>query len=346
MEFGENDDIREKIAATGEMEESSFLIEEVFSEQSADFVISNADNKTDSEIRQEVENKIKKRCWWLDREWAEKGLPKEQIEVSIGEYNVTIYNFNSEIKFSAKHEKELAEVFSDYYREDPELFRELDYILINDRQKDSLLGNNEKFPLNGGCVKVFRSIFFNPRGMKRDIDFRVPGVSNFKGTAAHEMCHLEIKDRKDWGNNERRDKWINKFGWHYCKDYPDEWREIEIDSDRVICRNDRTKEIVFNNFTNKPELCLNDYTKTSYEEDICDSRVAYFYNPDSIKNICADKYEDVKEFGIGKKGNIMVDKNAEVSFKRIPTNEIKLPQKPRKTYTFYKDKSGDGLDMY
>lgn len=342
MESKENFGFAKDLGLENEIKKEQHEIEEVFSGNDADFFIADSDKKTEQEINEEVMRGIDKKCWWLDKEWREKGAPKEQIEISIGENKITLYNFNSEIKFLEGHEKEMREVMEDYYREDPELFSEVKYILINDRQNASLLGNEEDFPLNGGYSKAYGSISLSPRGMRQDIGFRVPGISNFKGVVAHEFAHPEIKDRKNAEGNKKEKEWMKKFGWDYCQNYPDEWREVEIDGGKSMHKNNITGEIVFDNFTVKPELCLNDYTRKSYEEDMCDSRVAYFYNSELLKKVCPEKYELAGKFGKVKENN---GKKAEIKFKKIPPDQIKLPEKHPKKFTYYKEKVGDGLDM-
>lgn len=54
---------------------------------------------TDDSMRK-VENKLREQLirdnWWLKTIWTQKGLPKEQISITINGYKVDVYNWNDE----------------------------------------------------------------------------------------------------------------------------------------------------------------------------------------------------------------------------------------------------------
>src|SRR5882724_6348951 len=45
------------------------------------------------EIEKMVRDKLVSGNWWLQEKWQEKGLPKEQIDIRVGDYKITLYNF-------------------------------------------------------------------------------------------------------------------------------------------------------------------------------------------------------------------------------------------------------------
>ncbi len=303
-----------------------FSLHEVLDKQKADFVIYDSEQKNGKDIYEEIKKSLERRYWWVNEYWQERGLPKEQAEIKIGDHKITVYNFNKEIKFSDEHIKETKDVLQKYENYDPELVEKKDFLLIENQQNQSLLEDEEKFPANGRNYPEWRAVGIDPRGMRQDMEHRIPGLSNFKGTLAHEI--YEGKKDENLFNDWRKD-----FGWDYCSDYPDEWEVRKAkDSYHLIYTNKKTRELSFGMFTTEPELCLNDYTKTNMKEDICDSAVAALFNPELIKNVSLDKYKEIKSHSV--KGI----KERPINFTKIPSEKIKLPELSKTEFTFYKQK--------
>lgn len=309
---------------------NEFALREVFDKKKADFIIYDSDEKNDKDIYKEIQKTLERNYWWISEHWKEKGLPKEQIEIKIGDHKITVYNFNKDIEFSDKHTKETIDVLQKYENYDRELSKGIKFLLLEDKQNSDMLESNEKFPVNGRNLPEWGAIRIDPRGMRMDIEHRIPGLSNFKGTLAHEIFENEKDDKlfNDW----RKD-----FKWDYCSDYPDEWDVRKAKDDfHLIYTNKKTKQLSFGMFTTKPELCLNDYARTNMKEDICDSAVASFFNPEFIKNVSVDKYNKIKSHSAVKAPDGIKEKP--INFTKISPDKIKLPELPKKEFIFYKQK--------
>lgn len=328
MEYKERFNVAKKLNIETQ-EKVRISLHEVFDEKEADFLITDSDKKNEQEIYKEIRHKVEERCWWLSEKWKEKGLPKEQIEIKIGDNKIEVYNFNREVEFSDKHLEETVHILKKYEEYDPELLKKIKFILINNVQEPSLLDNEEKFPLNGRHTKEQNMIELFPRGMRLDIEHRIPGISNFKGTMAHETYHHKVD--ADIVND-----WRENFDWDWCHNYPDDWLVKETKSGRKFRLNKKTGRLNFSSFTNSPELCLNDYAQSDIDEDICDSAVATFFNPEFIKNVSIEKYNKIKSFSKAKE--TVGAKEIPINFTRIPPDKIKLPELPQKEFTFYKEK--------
>lgn len=320
-------DVAKKQNIEIEREANTFALHEVFDEKKADFVIYDSEVKSDKDIYEEIKISLERNYWWVNEYWREKGLPKEQIEIKIGDRKITVYNFNKEIGFSDKHIKEATDVLQKYANYDPNLLKGIKFLLLEDKQNSDMLESNEKFPVSGRNLPEWGAIRIDPRGMRMDIEHRVPGLSNFKGTFAHEIFE-NIKDKKLFN------EWRKDFEWDYCSDYPDEWDVRKAKDDfHLIYTNKKTGQLSFGMFTTKPELCLNDYTKVNMKEDICDSAVAALFNPETIKNTSIDKYNKIKN-----RSSTAGTKENSISFRKIPSGEIKLSELPKKGITFFKKK--------
>ena len=313
-----------------------FSVKEVFNENEADFIIFDAGKKTEGEIYQELKSRIGKKYWWLTEKWKEKEFPNEQIEIKTGGNEISVYNFNREIEFSDKHLEETIDVLKKYEEFDPKLLKKIKFILVNNVQEPSLLGDEKKFPLNGCHNKEQNTIEISPRGMRLDTEHRIPGISNFKGTLAHEIYHYKV-------NADIANDWQENFDWNYCHNYPDDWIIKKTKNGRKFRLSKKTGVLNFNSFTSKPELCLNDYARTDIDEDICDSGVATFYNPELMKRVSVEKYNKIKGHFIVK--DRRDGENIPISFTRIPADKIKLPQVSKEEFTYYKEKPEDELKL-
>lgn len=178
---------REKFKEITENEKGTtpFSVKEVFDKKETDFIIYDSEKKNEKDIYEEIRKSLERKYWWINEKWREKGLPREQIEMRIGDHKITVYNFNKEIEFSDKHIKETADVLQKYGNYDPEIIKKIGFLLIDDKQNPSLLEDEKNFPINGRRFGEWGVIGIDPRGMRLDIGHRIPGILNFKGTLGH-----------------------------------------------------------------------------------------------------------------------------------------------------------------
>ncbi|HNY36064.1 MAG TPA: hypothetical protein PLD14_00665 [Candidatus Pacearchaeota archaeon] len=264
--------------------------------------------RTDEEIKESVKMVHENSEWFYSDYWRGKGMPAEQIEFSISTKNkpIVFYNFSNEKEFSSEHMEKTEKAFREILNRFPDALNNIEWILLEDNQKQSLSGN-ENYPLNGFAKKNWQAIEIMPRGVDINNDHRVGEISNFEGTLTHEIGHfIQDKFLEKW--KEAGFKWIdfNKEEWE--KRYVNNG---ECQISQYI--NKKTGEIApGTQYPLKPEECIDDYAKKNMEEDICDSIVAYIYNPSKLKEISSKKFEIIQFLDDSVKNK---KKNIEISSK-------------------------------
>lgn len=280
--------------------------------------------KTDEAILESVRRQHEAKEWYTSEYWRKKGQPTEQIEFTVNGRQVTIYNYNKEIFFSEDHIRRTQRVLGELASRFPQVFDQTRWILIDDQQQTSIFGDPEKYPLNGYAMRECNAIRLLPRGMEL-IPHRVAKATNFEGTLIHEVTHLI--------QGEFELEWREKFQWAYCWDYKNEW-EVRPTPDGSYKRffNKQTGEMSpQNQFPLQPDQCVTYYAKQNMSEDICESMVAYVFDPKLLKTISPDKH------GILEKHNAN-SAAPEVNVKRIPNHEIALPEvKPESVLYFVEE---------
>lgn len=300
-----------------------FTFQRTFDSSNANLVVGRGD-KTDEELLGAVQERAKLEYWWLTDYSKEWGMPKEQIEVSINGKQIVIYNFNSEIPFNDKYLADTITVLENYAKHFPQVIDKLNYILIDNKQAPSHYGDDEKFPLNGSTGRTTGVITLYPKGLDRRLH-RVPGVDNFKGTLTHELTHLI------WTEWEK--EWKDHFPKYLIDPKGDQFRE------EVIKYQGRTFGVIYDKQTGYrifsgqvpkySEQYLNNYTWIQDVEDICDSMVAYIHNPKLLEDVSKTKFDLLKS----KDANLATPPSATTHV--VPPNEIKLPETPSRTFTYY-----------
>ena len=247
--------------------------------------------ESEKEIQTRLREKIKEENWWLQAYWQEKGPPNEQLELTIGDNRLSIYNFGE--KITDRHLTELERVVREFSQiEGGKIFNNVRYILIDNERKLNLEKNLDE-EQNGEAPSGDKAIKLYPRGMELG-SHRIEGASNFEGTLIHEFSHL-IPDIP--GSNFYSD-WINKFGW-----------KMEI-----------TDSGIFKRWYNKdPDKCPSKYANYAPEEDICESMVAALRNPGILD---PERLQFLKDNLITKIEKMEV---AEVDIRGAANNEVKLP---------------------
>lgn len=287
-----------------------FTYTQTIDPQHAQIVVEVDMNKpgTEQEALEKVQKEKELEKWYTSREWREKGIPLEQVEVLVGEHPITIYNYNPKTPLTDQHLKELEDVFKQVASRFPQTLPFLRWILIDDEVIEGYLGE----PVKGHALSHWNAFRLLPAGMTLD-PYRIPTVSNLKGTATHELQHIN--------QAAYREEWQSKFQWYNCADYPDDWElRSREDNDRPYYKNKHTGEIALSQFTSLPQQCVNEYARIiNWAEDRCESIVAYIYNPALLKDKSPEKFEVLQNHDATKP-------LPEVSIRRIPPNEIKLPE--------------------
>lgn len=250
------------------------------------------EKKNDSQINKEIEEikELHKEKKWFTTDNYRRKRPNEQVEFSINDKNITFYNFNKEKELSESHIEKIKNVFKEMTERFPGSLNNIDWVLIEEIQQPSL-SNDERFPLNGLAEKDMRCLKIMPRALDIDKTHRVEGVLNFEGTLVHEVGHF-IEDR-----------FLEEWRKHY------QWREKR---EGEIAPGDK--------YPVQPNECIDDYAKKDEQEDICDSLVAYIYNPKRLKEISPKKFSIIESIENKEK------KRSKVSSIRIDKSEIKLPE--------------------
>lgn len=280
--------------------------------------------RTDEQILAKIKRERENRDWFVTEYWRRK-KPEEQLELSINDKLVTIYNFNKDKPFTNEYvvrtQIALAELGSHF----PHVTDKLNWILIEDEVTTSDFGDPEKFPLNGHGKSEWSALILQPRVMDL-IPHRIEKASNFEGTLAHEITHLIANEfQKEWHSG--------GFRWDFTFEHPDDWEtRTTPDGIKRLPFNKKTGEMApHSRFPLQPEQCVSYYAKIHPTEDICESMAAYIYNPELLKKISPVKFEILQRHDARQP-------KPDVLATRIPKDQIKLPEiKPETVYYFIKE---------
>lgn len=290
------------------------------------FIIDGVENqpRTDSEIEERVKKDREQKDWFTTEYWRKKGLPKEQIEFNVNNNQIIVYNFSQDKSFTDKHVEDTRKVFEQLGSRFPKMLEKIRWILIEDISHASAFGDPAKYPWNGSAKRDWSSFILMPRGMDL-APHRVEKASNFEGTLVHETTHLIAADFEK--------EWRERFKWDYCIMHPEEWESrMAPDGKWLAFFNKNTGEMSpQHQFPIQPEQCVNYYAKQNANEDICESMVAYMYDPELLKRISPDKFDILQRHDTQKP-------KPDVSMRRVPKDQIRLPEiKPETVYYFVKE---------
>lgn len=278
--------------------------------------------KTDEELLERIKGEAESREWYFSDYWREKGLPAEQIEFLVGEGQITLYNFNKDTPFSDEHLQKVTRIFQEFSSRFPKALEQIRWILIDDVQYPSWYGDPVSWPASGDGSRKWRERRLLPRAMSFD-PYRVPEASRFEGVFAHELTHPIDDDFKNAG-------WSEKYKWGDCRDFPDDWelRVVPDGSSQAYFNKHTGKMAPVGQFPLQPDECLNDYAAHNLQDDVCESVVAYIFNPDLLRRVSPGKYSIIERLDQGAQV-------AEVSAARVPKDQIKLPEIKPEVIPYY-----------
>lgn len=280
--------------------------------------------RTDSEIVSMIREQREQKDWFVNEYWRKKGVPSEQIEVQLGNQHITIYNFNKNKDFTDEHIARTKKVFEELGSRFPQILDSIRWILIDDIPHPSAFGDPEKYPWNGSAKSDWLSFILLPRGLELT-PHRIEKASNFEGTLIHETTHLIAATFEK--------EWREKFKWDHCGFHSNEWESrYAPDGKWLAFFNRKTGEMAPQwQFPLQPEQCINYYAKQNEAEDICESMVAYIYDPELLKRVSPEK------FNILQRHDVQQSK-PNVTARRIPKEQVRLPEiKPETVYYFIKE---------
>lgn len=289
--------------------------------------------KTDEDILQDIRDQQENKAWYTNEYWRKKGVPKEQIDFMVGNQPITVYNWNGENLVTDEYAKKIQEALEQLAVHFPQAIDKLRWILMDDVQAPSAFGDSKKYPFNGVSLKDWAAFRFFPRGISL-IPHRIEKTTNVEGTLVHEVSH-SIEDNFF-------EEWKQRYRWEYCVDHIDDWESrLPPEGDVKRWFNKQTGEMApQSQYPLQPEECVTDYAKLSREEDICDSIVAYIYDPDLLKGISPTKFDILR-------GHDAKRLKPVVSLKRVAKEDIRLPEiKPETIYYYIKEpKSHDAAGL-
>ena len=277
--------------------------------------------RTDEEIIEFVKREHEAKQWFTSEYWRKKGAPTEQIEFAINGRSITVYNFNAEKPFSDDHIARAGKVFQELAVRFPEVLDKIRWVLVDDTQPPSLLADDDRYPTNGTAMREHRAFRFMPRGMET-IPHRIESASNFEGTFIHELGHLI--------QGQFEDEWREKFKWAYCSDNEEEWEIRKAPNGENRWFNKTTGEMSpQGQYPLQPDQCITSYARQNMGEDICDSLVAYIYEPDRLQEIAPEKFAILQSHDAKQK------ERPAVSSQRVANTEIRLPEVKPETIGYY-----------
>lgn len=192
--------------------------------------------------------------WWTWEYWEEKGLPKEQIEFSDGEHDVTIFNYRNE-PLAVTQVDQIREVLKIFSRiNSGQAFKGVRYILIDDEQPmNSKTGQMAR----GKGLPAAKAVVLYPRALA-PVPYQVTDkATNLEGTLAHEMTHPLVHDVLN--------EWEKIGKWQY------------LEERRPLPGGFTTSTI-----TTEPERCVSDYATSDSDEDMCESMVAALFEQEKL----------------------------------------------------------------
>jgi hypothetical protein len=249
----------------------------------------------DNEAELEIKKKLIAENWWLQPEWQEKGEPQEQIDVTIGDYKISVYNFGELL--AEQHLEELKSAIENISKvAEGKLLKQVKYILISNVSKFNPQ-SEENFRGQGAGEMQAIEIF--PEGRELVPYGRIEGVSNFESILIHEFSHSMRKVDMDFIN-----AWQKKF-WKYIKDVD---KRRKMNGVRYAFQQDPVD----------PQKCVSKYAQTTSDEDICESMVAALINPEVLDN---EKLELTSKKLLSVKKNVL-----QIQLAKKSGQEVKLPE--------------------
>lgn len=217
------------------------------------------DDAGQEEIIRDARRGVEKDRWWLWEYWENKGLPKEQIELTDGKHNISLYNFQ-ETPIGNDQLEQIQRILQFFSRIKGGIaFDRVEYILLDDVQ-----GMNDKSgePTNGYGPANSKAVTLYPNALKPIPNRVTDKVTNLEGTLTHEMTH-GIPGMM-FGEEMFFNMWTKTTGWKIGDE-----RRVLPGGAIAIWETDYSR-------------CVTEYAASDPDEDICESMVAYLFDPEKL----------------------------------------------------------------
>ena len=128
-------------------------------------VINENGEQPEDKLRDAAKREVVRINWWLQEQWASKGLPKEQVSIKVANLAIEIYNYGQELSTSQIEEaKRVIAMLSQ--ASIPEQDSRIKYVAINDTDEmNDQNGENKRgyaFPASKIIhrLRIRRGLFF------------------------------------------------------------------------------------------------------------------------------------------------------------------------------------------
>lgn len=277
--------------------------------------------RTPAQALEDIRKMNEEKQWYTEKYWREKGVPHEQINFRVNDKPIVVYNYHGSLKFSDEHIQKTHKAFEVFFSKFPQAIDRMKWLLIEDAQPDSLLGDEQQYPTNGHAYREQQMFKLYPRGMEF-FPHRIQKASNLEGTIVHELTHLI--------DAEFREEWEKKYQWGRCWQdrYKDAWESRKTNSGHKKWFHKVTGWMApQGEFPLQPDECITEYAKQNVFEDICEGVVAYVFDPDGLMRVSECKYDMISHHDR--------KTTAHVQYERVPATDISLPAVEPQTVRYY-----------
>jgi len=291
IEGGINPERKAQSTELQTMDDLSFV---VVQEDDPDFatalsILNTNGEQSEQDLLAKAKEEIKRKHWWLQERWQEKGLPNEQVSIRVEDYTAEFYNYGQELTSAQIEElQKTVEVLGQIPG------KPVRYIVIDDIQafndQNSEDGRGYAYPAQSMVVLYPRAMSAEPH--------RVANTSGFAGTLTHEYAHI-LPEGSFW------DDWRKKFGW------------------KSLDEIDYSKPAPKSYATDQEDRCVTDYAKFSPDEDICESLVSAVHNPSVLDD---ERLQFIRERWLKDVKAVPPD---QISLTRKNGKAVELPQAPK-----------------
>jgi len=268
--------------------------------------------KDDSEelVFKKLKEKLIQENWWLQDEFKNEGIPKEQFTINGNHNEYSVYNFNENL--SVEQQNSLTKGIS--FLENSTEILSIKEITILIRKTERINSNSQQ-PFYGNHYSDSKVINIYPRALKNESYREIPEINGLEATIVHEFSH-PIYDKM---KQKLIQKWSD-FGWE-----PTTKEEQENENVYIIKPKDSNK-------------CITKYAQFAPDEDFCESVVGLYAQSsklDSEKKTFLENniFNKIENMSLTK-----IAKNEKIILPRLP-DKIKYYKKEKQKITILKTKN-------
>lgn len=228
------------------IEDISF--EEVSSDTSDSIEIKVYKDDSEEIVLKKLKEKLIQENWWLQDEFKNEGIPKEQFIINGNNNEYSIYNFNDNL--SEEQHNSLIKGIS--FLENSTEISSIKGITILIRKTERINSNSQQ-PFYGNNYEDSKVINIYPRALKNEGYREIPEISGLEATVVHEFSHpiytkMEQKLKQEWSN----------FGWE------------------TATEEEQKNENIWAIKPKESNKCITKYAQFAPDEDFCESIVGLY----------------------------------------------------------------------